>query len=62
MRPLAFGPEAIAQVTDVAAARGNPELALLSAVAHARGPQSTPTAVAALVAARALDEDRAEVC
>ncbi len=61
VRPLVLGPEAIPVVTAVEAAHEDPELALLSAVAHARGPQATPTAVAALVAARSLDEDRAKV-
>ncbi len=61
VQPLVLGPEEIPVVTDVSVARKNPDLALLSVIAHGEGPEATPVGMAALVAARDLDEEKAKV-
>ena len=55
--PLVIGPDEIARITDVDAARACPELAVLSAVLHARDRRAEQSAVAAIEAARGLDTE-----
>jgi hypothetical protein len=59
--PLVIGPAAVPVVRDVAAAVRDPELAVLSAMAHGGGEPGVAVeiALAALAAAAGLDEDRA---
>jgi hypothetical protein len=59
LAPLVVGPEAVPVVTDPAEARRAPELAVLSALAHGRGPVGLEVAQAALNAAQAggLEDD-----
>jgi hypothetical protein len=59
LRPTVLGPDAVPLVVDEEAARGAPELAVLSALAHARSPRARDVARAALAAAACLDEERA---
>jgi hypothetical protein len=62
--PLVLGPEAIPQVTDVNVARLDPELAVLSAMAHGAGEnpaEAASIAAAALIASTALDADRSRL-
>ena len=59
--PLVLGPDAVPVVTEVAAARADPELAVLSAMAHvgdADAAQAARIAEAALAASVALDRGR----
>ena len=56
--PTVLGPDAVPLVTDAAQARRVPELAVLSALAHGRGPRADEVALAACDAAATLDEDR----
>jgi hypothetical protein len=53
--PLVLGPEDIPQIVDVETARAHPELAVLSAVAHAHSKEAPEIAAAALVACGTLD-------
>ncbi|WP_373044827.1 hypothetical protein [Vulgatibacter sp.] len=57
--PAVLAPEAVPRVVDFEAARANPELAVLSALAHAEEAGGGDVAFAALVAAAGLDPDRA---
>ena len=57
MRPLVLGPDAVPVVTDVGAARKNIELAVLSALVHARGRKAIAAAVAAVAAVGGLAEE-----
>jgi hypothetical protein len=59
--PLVIGPSAVPVVREVAAAVRDPELAVLSAMAHGGGEPGVAVeiALAALAAAAGLDEDRA---
>ncbi len=50
LKPLVLGPEAFEPLTEPAAARASPELAVLSAMAHGRGPKGKAVAEAALSA------------
>lgn len=62
--PLVLGPSAVPAVTDEAQAHADPELAVLSAMAHGRDAdanKSAQIAHAALAAARDLDEDRSKM-
>lgn len=61
VKPFVLGPSAVPVVTDVAAAREKPELAVLSAMAHGRSDVdvAVPVAVTALAAAAGLDQERA---
>lgn len=63
MRPLVLGPRLVPVVADETEAGRSPELSLLSALAHAKGDAVTAreTALAALSAARALDDERLRV-
>jgi hypothetical protein len=59
LRPLVIGPRDIPVITDVEAARRNPELAVLSVAAHGREPGAEEIAMAAIWASRELDGERA---
>ncbi len=50
LTPLVLGPEAFEPLTEPAAARASPELAVLSVMAHGRGPEGKAVAEAALSA------------
>jgi hypothetical protein len=63
-RPLVLGPGAIPAVTDEAVARNDPELAVLSAMAHGKDmdiAQAATIAAAALDASITLDADRSQL-
>jgi hypothetical protein len=63
-RPLVLGPGAIPAVTDEAVARSDPELAVLSAMAHGKDrniAQAATIAAAALDASITLDADRSQL-
>ena len=57
--PLVVGPQAVPVVSDAAEAARDPELAVLSAMAHGQGDAASRIALAALAAAGTLDDDRA---
>ena len=62
--PYVLGPSGMPDVTDEAVARANPELAVLSAMAHGRDDnieRSTRIAMAAQVATVGLDADRSKL-
>jgi hypothetical protein len=59
--PLVLGPSAVPVVSDPAAARRSPELAVLSALAHGRGDAALPVALAALGAMVKLDSERSRL-
>lgn len=58
LTPLVVGPDRIPRITDPDHARRVPELAVLSALAHAGEPDAEPIALAALTALADLDNDR----
>jgi len=57
--PFVIGPKAVPIVRDIEAAKRDPELAVLSAMAHGKGDMAPEVALAALAAAAGLDEERA---
>ena len=57
--PFVIGPRAVPVVEDFEAARRDPELVVLSAMAHGRGEVGLRIATAALEACRGLDDERA---
>jgi len=62
--PLVLGPSGVPEITDEVAARADPELAVLSAMAHGRDRDAAKAAQIALVAQLAslgLDEDRSRL-
>jgi len=62
--PLVLGPAGVPEITDEIAARADPELAVLSAMAHGRDEDAAKAAQIALVAQMAslgLDEDRSRL-
>lgn len=62
--PLVLGPTTIPEVADEGWAREEPELAVLSAIAHGRDPDSAKSAriaVAAQIASLGLDADRSRL-
>ena len=59
--PIGIGAETVPRIVDPAEARGEPALAVLSALVHAREAGAEHIALAALDACRALDEDRAHI-
>ena len=63
VRPIVLGPSRVPVVTDERAARAEPELAVLSAIAHATDATEVAVAVAmaTLGAAHDLDEERARL-
>lgn len=56
VRPLVLGPGVVPEVTDPASAKEQPELALLSAVAHGNGPNGLAVLRTALAVLTALDQ------
>ncbi len=60
-RPLVIGPANVPEVTDPEVATREPELAVLSAVAHGNGDNGLAVAGAALVALSRLDREHAVV-
>jgi flagellar biosynthesis/type III secretory pathway protein FliH len=59
LQPLVAGPDAIPVIVDEQAAREDPELAVLSAMAHGRNMEVGPAiARAVMSAARGLDDER----
>jgi hypothetical protein len=59
LQPLVAGPDAIPAIVDEQAAREDPELAVLSAMAHGRNEEVGPAiARAVMSAARDLDDER----
>ena len=61
LTPDVIGPDQIPVVTDAAWARQNPEMAVLSLIAHGDQPGAEHIAVAAVEAVKDLDSDRAAV-
>lgn len=61
LEPIVVGPSAVPQITDEAAARADPELAVLSAVTHGDSESGPEMALAAIVAAAGLDPERAAI-
>lgn len=61
LTPYVMGPREVPWVRSVEAARTEPELAVLSALAHARQPEGFETAVAALTAAAALTDEETKL-
>lgn len=59
--PVVIGPGSVPAITDPEAARGRPELAVLSAVVHGQGPQAEAVGAAALAAVLPLDEHPGEL-
>jgi len=59
LAPLVLGPRSVPVVCDVDEATRDPELAVLSAMVHGRGPVAVDVALAALAAAHTLDDRRA---
>lgn len=57
--PLVVGPTAVPVVRDIEQAKRDPELAVLSAMAHGKEEVGLPIALAALAACGALDVERA---
>jgi hypothetical protein len=56
--PAVVGPSVIPRIVDIAQAKVMPELAVLSALAHARSPGAMAIAFAALAACETLDTDQ----
>jgi hypothetical protein len=56
--PAVIGPSVIPRITDIVQARTMPELAVLSALAHARSSGAMTIAFAALAACETLDTDQ----
>jgi hypothetical protein len=56
--PFVVGPRAVPVIRDVAAAKRDPELAVLSAMAHGKAEVGLQIATAALEACRGLDDER----
>lgn len=61
LRPLVLGPGIIPKIVDARRARARPELAVLSAVVHARAAEAPEIATAALMACGTLDSERASL-
>jgi hypothetical protein len=59
LTPLVLGPMSVPVVRDEDAATQDPELAVLSVMVHGRGRVAVDVAMAAVAAARRLDDDRA---
>ena len=57
VRPLVLGPNVVPEVTDPAVAKNEPELALLSAMAHGNGPNGLAVLVAAFDPVMQLDQE-----
>ena len=61
LRPIVLGPGNVPEMTDPAVAEQEPELAVLSAVAHGNGPNGLVVAQAALAVLGRLDPEHAAV-
>src|SRR5690606_8758562 len=61
LRPLVVGPDTIPVITDTAEASRAPELAVLSAIAHGRGPGEEPIFRAMLTGLQTVDQDHFEL-
>lgn len=61
IRPFAIGPQIIPQLTSPTHALRNPELAVLSAIAHGHTARGAAIGNAAIAACRGLDEERAKL-
>lgn len=61
VRPLVLGPAVVPEVTDQAVADREPELAVLSAMAHGNGPNGHAVVEAAFIALAQLDPEHAAV-
>ncbi|MFO0591806.1 MAG: hypothetical protein U0441_29935 [Polyangiaceae bacterium] len=61
VRPLVLGPKVVPEVTDLAAAKADPELTLLSALAHGNGPHGLAVLGAAVQALLQLEPRRGAV-
>jgi len=57
IRPFVLGPKGVPVITDATDARGRPELAVLSAMAHGQTDVGLDVAVAALVASAGIEGD-----
>lgn len=57
-RPAVIGPSVIPRIADIAQAKTTPELAVLSALAHARASGAMTIAFAAIAACETLDTDQ----
>jgi hypothetical protein len=57
-RPAVIGPSVIPRITEIVHAKDTPELAVLSALAHARAPGAMTIAFAAIAACETLDTDQ----
>jgi hypothetical protein len=57
VQPLVLGPKDIPRIVDIEVARAQPELAVLSALVHARSEDAPQIATAALIACRTLDSE-----
>jgi hypothetical protein len=63
-RAFAVGPTGVPEITEIARAKADPELAVLSAMAHGAGPdpqKSASIALAAITASAGLDADRSKL-
>ena len=58
LAPLVLGPRSVPVVRDAEQASRAPELAVLSAMVHGRGPAAVDVALVALAAAQQLDDSR----
>ena len=61
LKPLVMGPAAVPAITDKEVARRDPELAVLSAMAHGQADVGQLVALAALAAVNDLDPERARL-
>lgn len=61
LRPLVLGPRQVPVVTDAAEAASNPELSLLSVVAHSEDPQRDKIFDSFLHALRTVEDERASL-
>jgi hypothetical protein len=61
IQPLVLGPAVVPQITDLAEAEKETELAILSAVAHGNGPNGLAVVTAAFTALARLDQEHAAV-
>lgn len=59
--PVTVGPDQVPVVTDLATARRNPELAVLSALAHGREPDPQPVFEALLTGLDVIDHEHAKM-
>jgi hypothetical protein len=58
-RPVVIGPAGVPKVVEPRRAAAAPELAVISALAHAKGPEALRVAASAVIALEGLDDKRA---